>query len=265
MKTPPPIWIDTEDALDDLVDTLVLEPRYGLDTEFLRTGPECPELALIQVSWRDQVALIDPLAVEIEPFDRVLQGPGLLIGHALEQDIEILVDAFGEPPARTFDTQIAGTFAGFGQAGLSRLVGNLLGHRLSKAQRRSDWFQRPLSPAQQDYAASDVRHLLALHDHLTTRLEDRDRNDWVVEDCDRLRVQGLATKGPKNAKPSEALRDAVRLRAKELGLPGHVLASSADLAWWTLGTPPAYVRTGWRAEVMADLLAQKDLLVSTED
>ena len=30
-----PLWVDDEDALRELVDRLVDEPRYGLDTEFL--------------------------------------------------------------------------------------------------------------------------------------------------------------------------------------------------------------------------------------
>ncbi len=53
-----------------MVDTLLACPRYALDTEFHRERTYFPKLALIQVAWHDasfgqQVALIDPLAVDV--------------------------------------------------------------------------------------------------------------------------------------------------------------------------------------------------------
>lgn len=252
--TQPVRWVDTDAGLAALVDALRDAPRYGLDTEFLRTGVEAPDVALVQVAWADGLALIDPLALDLAPFGEILRGPGLLIGHALAQDLEIIAEVFGHPPARIFDTQIAGIFAGYGQAGLSRLVGTLLDAHLPKGARRSNWFQRPLTESQRTYAARDVAFLLALHDTLVAQLDEAGRLAWVAEDCERLRRVGPSRKGPRFGKVDEALRDAIRARAAELDLPGHVLASNADLAWLGVGKPPMHLQRGWRADVLEDLL-----------
>src|SRR5690606_4966345 len=43
-----------------------------------------------------------------------------------------------------------------------------------------------LSPSQLDYAADDVRHLFALHDVLSQRLDALGRRVWFDEDCARM-------------------------------------------------------------------------------
>ncbi|MCA1714533.1 MAG: ribonuclease D, partial [Gammaproteobacteria bacterium] len=65
-------------------------------------------------------------------------------------------------------------------------VQDTLGIALVKGETRSDWLRRPLSPAQLDYAADDVRHLFALHDRLDARLQALGRSAWLAEDCARL-------------------------------------------------------------------------------
>ena len=54
--------------------------------------------------------------------------------------------------------------------GLKDLVRELLGKEISKQQQSSDWGGAVLSDAQQEYAASDVRYLHAMHEILTERL-----------------------------------------------------------------------------------------------
>jgi ribonuclease D len=59
--------------------------------------------------------------------------------------------------------------------GLKDLVRELLGKEISKQQQLSDWGADCLSDAQQEYAASDVRHLHAMHEILVSRLEREKR------------------------------------------------------------------------------------------
>lgn len=54
--------------------------------------------------------------------------------------------------------------------GLKELVKEMLGTDISKQQQSSDWGAPSLSDAQQDYAASDVRYLHAMHAILVDRL-----------------------------------------------------------------------------------------------
>ncbi|MGH9282544.1 MAG: ribonuclease D, partial [Acidimicrobiales bacterium] len=62
---------------------------YGIDTEFHRERTYFPHLDLIQVAWAGGVALVDPLAVSLAPLAAVLDGPGLAVLHAADQDLEV--------------------------------------------------------------------------------------------------------------------------------------------------------------------------------
>ena len=62
-----PYLVTTAAALDDLVATLVDEPRYALDTEFHRERTYWPKVALVQIAWPGELVLIDPLAIDLAP------------------------------------------------------------------------------------------------------------------------------------------------------------------------------------------------------
>jgi ribonuclease D len=66
--------------------------------------------------------------------------------------------------------------------GLKELVRELLGKEISKQQQSSDWGAPVLSEAQQDYAASDVRYLHAMHGILVERLA-REGRTAMAEAC----------------------------------------------------------------------------------
>jgi ribonuclease D len=61
--------------------------------------------------------------------------------------------------------------------GLKDLVRELLGIELSKQQQSSDWGAEALTPAQLDYAASDVLHLHAIKERLDVLLAREGRQE----------------------------------------------------------------------------------------
>ena len=63
--------------------------------------------------------------------------------------------------------------------GLKELVRELLGKEISKQQQSSDWGAPTLSDAQQDYAASDVRYIHAMHLIFVERLAREGRSDMA--------------------------------------------------------------------------------------
>ena len=65
--------------------------------------------------------------------------------------------------------------------GLKDLVRELLGKEISKQQQSSDWGGAELSDAQREYAASDVRHLHAMHAILVERLAREGRTELAQE------------------------------------------------------------------------------------
>lgn len=161
----------------------------GLDTEFIRERTWWPQLALVQVAIGDDILLIDPLVPGIAEALRelLIDTTVLKVMHSAGEDLVALKRACGALPEPLFDTQIAAALGGIGAGlGYQRLVLETLGVQLEKGETRSDWLRRPLSPAQLDYAADDVRHLFALRDALDARLVALGRKAWFEEDCARL-------------------------------------------------------------------------------
>lgn len=236
-------WIDTDAGLADLVTSLRSEPLYGIDTEFHRERTYWPQPALVQIGWPGGIALVDPTAVDIGPLRDVLTGPGVCIMHAADQDLEVLELACGALPSTLFDTQVAAGFLGFSSPSLSSLTERLLGLRLTKGDRLTDWLQRPLTAGQRTYAAADVAHLLDLHAELVRRLDACDRTTWAEQECEVLRVRPHTPQDPGTAwwriKDSRSLRGASRgiaqavaawreRRAAEIDKPPRMVL--ADLA-----------------------------------
>lgn len=217
-----PTWIDDDRALSDVIDRLVDEPRYALDTEFHRERTYFPRLALVQVAWPGELVLIDPLALDARAFRRLFQSPALAVVHAAQQDLDVLTHAVGAIPERLFDTQLAAGFLGYATPSLSNLLQGELGFSPPKGDRLTDWLRRPLSDAQRTYAAADVASLLDVHDRLEAQLSDLGRLDWARDACEELRTR------PTGATPPEQawlrLKDARSLRARSRAVAQAVAA-----------------------------------------
>ena len=235
---PAPRWIADPAGLDALVDELVDEPRYAVDTEFHRERTYYPKLALLQVGWSAGIALIDPLAVDVAPFAKILDGDGLCLFHAAQQDLEVLLRATGTLPSKMFDTQIAAGFLGYSTPSLATLVAGELHEHLPKGDRLTDWLARPLTGDQKTYAAADVAHLPALHDRLGAQLEAEGRLAWAEAECEELR---LRPSGPGD--PDDAwlrLKDVRTLRGQARGVARSVAAWRERRAA-ELDQPPRFV------------------------
>ncbi len=192
-------WVEDEAAFAELVTRLAEVDVYGLDTEFHRERTYHARLALLQLSWPGGVAVVDPVAVDVAPLARVLEGPGLCVMHAASQDLEILDRVCGLVPRRLFDTQVAAGFVGYSSVGLGALVLGELGIKLPKADRLTDWLARPLGADAVEYAASDVAHLHELHDRLVAKLEARGRLQWALDECEVNRSRSASPPVPERA------------------------------------------------------------------
>ncbi|MEA3077397.1 MAG: ribonuclease [Actinomycetota bacterium] len=225
-------WIDDDSGLAELVEKLATEPLYAVDTEFHRERTYWPQLALVQIAWPGGIALVDPVTIDVRPLAKVLDGPGTCILHAADQDLEIMEQACGTIPARIFDTQVAAGFLGYSSPSLSSLTERLLGFRLAKGDRLTDWMQRPLTNGQKQYAASDVAHLIDLYDELNRRLDACERRSWSEQECEALRIRPHTPQDPETAwwriKDSRALRGTSRGVAQEVAAWRERKARSID-------------------------------------
>lgn len=211
---------------------------YGVDTEFHRERTYWPQLALVQLNWGTGNVLIDPLAVDLAPLAKVFEGPGVAVMHAAAQDLEVLELACGTVPRALFDTQVAAGFMGIGNASLASLVEQVLGVRLPKADRLTDWLRRPLGADQLRYAGSDVEHLLALRDRICDELEQRGRREWALDECEELRSRPRPVRDPEHAwlrvKDARSLRGSSRAVAQSVAEWREERAARLDV-------PPRFV------------------------
>lgn len=247
-----PRWIDDDRGLAELVDILVDQPAYGLDTEFMSERSYWPQLCLVQVSWARGVALVDPLACDVRALEKVLRAPGTMITHAGASDLPILDRAIGARPSALFDVQLAAGFVGLGLPSLGTLVSAVLGIRLDKSEQLADWSKRPLSDATRRYAAADVEHLFPLTEELDRRLRELGRAEWAASECEVLRttadrrvdpdvawwkIKGSSSMRGEKARVAQSVASWRERRAQRLDvLPRFVLSDLALAA--VVGRPP---------------------------
>ncbi len=153
----------------------------AIDTETLGLIPRRDRLCVVQMSPGDGSADVVQIAkgqTEAPNLTALLADSARRkLFHFGRFDIAVLFHTFGVTCAPVFCTKIASklTRTYTDRHGLKDVTRELLEVDLSKQQQSSDWAAETLSPAQLDYAASDVLHLHALTEKLTERLEREDR------------------------------------------------------------------------------------------
>ncbi len=226
-------WVDSENTLDEVIDSVLGGSRYAIDTEFHREKTYYPKLALVQIRWGTQTALIDPLAVDPRRLARLFSSEILAVFHAAQQDLEVLRHASLEAPRNIFDCQVAAGFVGFSTPSLATLVQAVKKTSLSKGDRLTDWLRRPLTDQQCAYAADDVVHLFDLHDELTRQLTELGRVDWVSDACAELASRPTGPQDPSDAwlrlKESRALKGSARGVAQAMAKWREERAMRSDL------------------------------------
>ena len=226
-------WVDSEKTLDDVIDSVLTSSRYAIDTEFHREKTYYPKLALVQIRWGAQTALIDPLAVDPRRLGRLFASDILAVFHAAQQDLEVLRHASLEAPRNIFDCQVAAGFVGYSTPSLATLVQAVKKISLSKGDRLTDWLRRPLTDQQCAYAADDVVHLFDLHDDLTRQLNELGRVDWVSAACAELATRPTGPQNPSDAwlklKEARALKGPARGVAQALAKWREERAMRSDL------------------------------------
>ena len=223
----------TPSDLSALTKDLRAAGRFALDTEFLGERTYVPKLCLVQVATKDFIALVDTIAVkDISPLWELISDNTIeKVLHAAREDLRLAYYGGGKlEPRNIFDTQVAGGLVGLPQYPLSygRLVDALIGVKLSKAETRSEWDRRPLTPEQFRYARDDVRYLLPVADKLSNVLTRLGRIEWMNEEMSRFsdpavyepdpEIAYLRVRGPRaglTARPTALLRAVAAWRERE--------------------------------------------------
>jgi hypothetical protein len=147
---------DLEEALADLRQEAIV----GLDTEtrpaFKKGESHLP--ALVQVATARAVYLFQLRRTEVFPvLADLLSDPRIVkAGVSLKDDLRALKQVFPFEEKNMLDLGIVARSNGFGQTGVRNLAGILLGLRIPKGTKTSNWAAPQLSAAQIAYAATDA-------------------------------------------------------------------------------------------------------------
>lgn len=210
--------VRSQPELEVLFARLRRAPLLAVDTEAASFHRYTDRVYLLQISSRDETAVVDPLAVEsLTPLADVLGDPAIeIVFHDADYDLRLLDREYGYRATNIFDTRIAAQLLNEPGVGLAALLEKYQGIRLDKRFQRADWSARPLSPEMLEYAASDTRHLPGLRDILKTQLEARGRLAWAEEEfglLDDIRWT------PPNGEPAYLrLKGARTLKGRELAI-----------------------------------------------
>jgi len=211
------IWVDSDEKLNQMLDSLSDKHLLAVDTEFIRTNTFFPKIALIQISDGVECFLVDVLAIsDYDGLKLLLEDSNrILIFHACAEDLEVLEHGLNIVPENIFDTQIAAGIVNVGYSmGYARLVMHLFDVELDKQETRSDWLARPLTERQIEYAAYDVAYLHAMHEILDEMLTNQGRQLWFEEE--RAAVYALVSDRKNTQNYHRKLKGAWRLNSDSL-------------------------------------------------
>jgi ribonuclease D len=210
--------IRTGAELAALAARLRAEPLLAVDTEAASFHRYLDRVYLLQISSREETAVVDPLATGgLGPIGELLADPAIeIVFHDADYDLRLLQREYGYTASHLFDTRIAAQLLNEPGVGLAALLEKYVGVRLDKRFQRADWSSRPLSPEMLEYAASDTRYLPRLRDIIRQRLEERGRLGWAQEEFALLEDIRPAT---DQAEPGWLrLKGAKALRGRELAI-----------------------------------------------
>jgi len=180
-------YVDSDQSVAQLLNTLGDTPRVALDTEANSLHNYFDRVCLIQLSCDGHHYIIDPLAdCDLSPFVEWLRDRQLIL-HGADFDLRMLRSSFGYRPNKgVFDTMLAAQLLNFDRFGLGALVEHFFDITLAKGSQKSNWARRPLSETQLTYAADDTRYLETIADKLAKQLDELGRSQWHQEWSSRI-------------------------------------------------------------------------------
>jgi ribonuclease D len=176
----------------DLPNGLDLGPEVAIDSETMGLRFRRDPLCVVQLSSGDgdaHVVRMNRPDYDCPNLKRLLTDPAVLkLFHFGRFDIGMFQLHLGVETRPVYCTKIASRLARTytDRHGLKDLVRELVGIDLSKAQQSSDWGAAELSPAQLEYAASDVLYLHAAKAKLDEMLAREGRAELARQCFDFL-------------------------------------------------------------------------------
>jgi ribonuclease D len=196
-----PIYLDRSSDVDTFLASIGTVSRIALDTEGASFHRFVDRIYLLQLSTREQTAIIDPVPIgRPASLGQLLEDAAVeVVFHDADYDLRLLWQDYGWHVRNIFDTRVAAQLLGIRAFGLAALLERYFGVKLDKKFQRADWSMRPLSQGMLDYAAQDTIHLLELRDRMEDDLERAGRLEWAREEFSLLEGTRWPEEDPANA------------------------------------------------------------------
>lgn len=190
--------IDTQDLLKQFISSFHeidnANDLLAVDTEFIREKSEVPILCLIQMATKNNVFIVDPIAIDISPLNKIFNNNKIRkIFHSARQDLEVLSN-YGVTVTNFYDTQLYEMLLNTKYYCSYRwIVYKYIGKQIKKNLTMSDWRRRPLSKKQLQYSVEDVIHLIEIYETQSEQLSILNRLGWLDEEHFNLLPQARST------------------------------------------------------------------------
>lgn len=173
------VVVDTAEKLQQAVEEMSTASQLGFDTE---TRPSFKRgvsysASLLQLSVDNKAWLIRLNKIGMtKDLTSLLESKEILkIGVAIRDDIKGLQKQLPFTPANFIDLQVVAKERGLEDFSLKKLAAHVMGVKISKRQRLSNWEADHLSLAQQRYAATDAWVSLQIYKGLLAGVIEHER------------------------------------------------------------------------------------------
>ena len=189
------MYIDTDEKMAQFAQQIQGAQVVSVDFEFDRNRFRYGfTMCLIQLMADQKVYLIDPTRpLDLQPFFEIMESP----------DITKLVFSFGEDhrllnkygcfPKQVIDLKVLSVLLNYENMSLARLLKETIRVELEKTSQKSNWFNRPLSDKQINYAIDDVLYLEELYNSLCGHSQYAKVKDWMLSEVDILDQQDYSS------------------------------------------------------------------------
>ena len=240
-------WVDDKNAMDEFIAAAESEQQIAVDLEADSLHHYRDRVCLIQVSTKNSDWVIDPQANgNLAPLWKLLENPEKVkIFHDADFDLRSLDRDYALRVRNVFDTKVAAELLGWQNLGLSAILNNRFGVKMSKRFQRYAWSRRPVSQDALIYAAMDTRYLRSLRTICEKELIEKERISWATEEFkhlesfrwqpskrDRLKFWKLGGVRSMNAQQKEALRrfwDIREVEAERRDVPPFKVFGDSDM------------------------------------
>ncbi|WP_409029099.1 hypothetical protein [Gracilimonas sediminicola] len=180
-------YITENNDLQKLTSDLHQTKEFAIDLEFDRNRYRYGfNMCLMQIYDGNDCYLVDPLSddLDIKTIFPVIQNPEVQkVVFAFGEDLRLL-HSLGCFPKNLYDLDAATSLLNYEPASLTNLIKEVLDVKVNSSSQQSNWWKRPLSENQKQYAADDVIYLLDFKAKLNQQAEKRGILDWIKQEND---------------------------------------------------------------------------------